>query len=93
MMIMAAMAIAYALGHYVDGSVIGALLLVNGCIAFHEDLRARKALSELIKQLQVMARVKRAGAWAEIPARLLVPGQAKHTRSLVFRFPSRPVPS
>jgi hypothetical protein len=43
----------------VNGAVIGILLLVNGCLAFNEDLRARKAMRELIKSLQIMVRVKR----------------------------------
>lgn len=43
----------------IDGSVIAVLLLVNGLLAFNEDLRARKAMRELMKSLQVMTRVKR----------------------------------
>jgi magnesium-transporting ATPase (P-type) len=46
----------------VDGTVIGVLLLVNGVLAFHEDLRARKAMRELMQSLQVMTRVKRSGS-------------------------------
>lgn len=54
--------------------MIGALLLVNGCLAFNEDLRARQAMRELVKSLQIMVRVKREGEWKERPARELVPG-------------------
>jgi len=73
-MIIVAMVIGFALGHNIEGGVVAGLLVINAIIAFHEDLRARKALAALMAKLQVMARVKRNDDWMEIPARELVPG-------------------
>jgi len=58
-MIIIAMIVAFALQKWPDGGVIGVLLLFNGCLAFNEDLRARRALQELMKSLQVMTRAMR----------------------------------
>jgi len=58
-MIEIAMGIAFGLGENINGGVIAALLFINGVISFNEDVRARKALGELVKKLQVVARAKR----------------------------------
>jgi len=87
-MIIIAMAIAFGLNHYVDGGVIAALLLINGCIAFHEDVKARRALAALMQKLQVIEKVKRDGEWMEIAAREIVPGdliRSTHTHTHTHR--------
>jgi len=80
-MIIIAMIVAFALQKWPDGGVIGVLLLFNGCLAFNEDLRARRALQELMKSLQVMTRAIREGEWKEIAARELVPGDLIRLRT------------
>lgn len=50
------------------------LLLVNGLMGFVEESKAGNAIEALKKSLAPMARVKRNGAWIELPSRELVPG-------------------
>ena len=61
-------------GHWDDLSLILSLLLINGVIGFWEEHKASNALDALKSQLALKARALREGAWHEIAARELVPG-------------------
>ncbi|MGH7142374.1 MAG: HAD-IC family P-type ATPase [Candidatus Saccharimonadales bacterium] len=67
-------------GNIFEGIVILALLLVNSIISITQRSRTDKALAQLRKTLQIMARVLRDGKWQEIPARELLPGDVVRLR-------------
>jgi H+-transporting ATPase len=56
------------LGEKVEALVIGGLLIVNATLSFVQEGRAQKALTLLRQQLRVMTRVRRDGAWLNLPA-------------------------
>jgi H+-transporting ATPase len=62
------------LGEYVEGSIIGALLVFNAVIGFFHESRAQSTIAALKSRLALNASVLRDGAWAIVPAAELVPG-------------------
>jgi H+-transporting ATPase len=63
-----------ALGEYVEGSIIGALLVFNTAIGFFHESRAQATIAALKSRLALKASVLRDGAWTIVPAAELVPG-------------------
>ena len=61
-------------GDLKDAIVIGVVVLLNATLGFFQEHRAEAALSALKKMLAPIARVRRDGHPAEIPAEALVPG-------------------
>jgi Ca2+-transporting ATPase len=61
-------------GEYIDALAITAILVLNAVLGFVQEFRAQKALDALKELSAPTARVVRAGAESEIPARELVPG-------------------
>ncbi len=57
-----------------DFVIIAVLLVINACIGFFQEHRAANALDALKAQLALKAHARRDGAWAEVEARELVPG-------------------
>jgi H+-transporting ATPase len=66
--------------HWADFGIILALLVMNALVGFWEEYQADTTIAALKSKLALQARVKRAGAWATIPARELVPGDLVHLR-------------
>jgi len=62
------------MGHWVDASVIMAVILVNTIIGFVQEGKAESALDAIRKMLSLTANVLRAGQRHEVPAEDLVPG-------------------
>ena len=62
------------LGEYIEGSIIGALLLFNTAIGFFHESRAQSTITALKSRLALKASVLRDGAWTIAPAAELVPG-------------------
>ena len=62
-----------ALGEYVEGSIIGVLLVFNTAIGFFHESRAQSTIAALKSRLALNASVLRDGAWTIIPAAELVP--------------------
>ncbi|MEA1951363.1 MAG: plasma-membrane proton-efflux P-type ATPase, partial [Planctomycetota bacterium] len=60
--------------HWLDFTIILVLLLFNAAIGFWEEFKASNALDALKSQLALKARVLRDGAWSEVEASGLVPG-------------------
>jgi H+-transporting ATPase len=60
--------------HWADFAIIFALLIVNALVGFWEEYQAGNTIAALKAKLALRARVKRDGAWKNIPARELVPG-------------------
>jgi len=62
------------LHEYVEAAVIAALLVFNAAIGFFQEGRAQATLAALKSRLALTASVMRDGAWRDIPATELVPG-------------------
>ena len=57
-----------------DFTVIASLLLINAGVGFWEEFKADNAIEALKQRLAPVARVRRNGAWCDLPAKELVPG-------------------
>lgn len=67
-------------GHWVDLAIIVILLVFNAVVGFWQEHQAANAVEALKKQLALRARVRRDGAWREIDATQLVPGDVVRVR-------------
>ncbi|HUC48079.1 MAG TPA: plasma-membrane proton-efflux P-type ATPase [Xanthobacteraceae bacterium] len=63
-----------ALRHWNDLAIILTMLFINAGVGFWQEFKADNAIALLKQRLALKARVKRDGAWQDIQARLLVPG-------------------
>ena len=63
-----------ALGEYVEGAIIGSLLIFNTALGFFHESRAQSTIAALKSRLALNASVMRDGAWTIFPAAELVPG-------------------
>lgn len=79
-MIEAAAVISIIIHHISDFFIISALLLMNAVVGFWQEHKADNAIELLKKRLAPTARVLRDGAWKEVPARELVPGDIVRVR-------------
>ena len=69
-----AIALQLSLGEYVEGSIIGALLVFNTALGFFHESRAQATIAALKSRLALNASVLRDGEWITLPAAELVPG-------------------
>lgn len=60
--------------HWADFAIISIMLLINAGVGFWEEFKADNAIAALKKTLALKARVLRDGAWHNIAAQELVPG-------------------
>ena len=72
--LIAALAISLAIGHWEDAVVIGIVLLVNAVIGFFQEYRAENAIAALMGLMSPRATVRRGGERADVPSAELVPG-------------------
>ncbi len=79
--LIAAAAVTAVLGHWIDTGVILAVVLVNAVIGFIQEGKAEQALEGIRKMLSAHAHVRRDGAWSEIEAEALVPGDIVRLKS------------
>jgi len=79
-MIEAAAILSLIVRDFVDFTIIMALLIFNALIGFLEEHKAANALAALKNQLALTARALRDGAWSEIEAAKLVPGDVIRLR-------------
>jgi len=79
-MIITAAVLSGVLHHWEGVAVITALLVLNAVVGFREEYQAGSVIEALKKTLALSALAKRGGAWAEIPARELVPGDVLRLR-------------
>ena len=70
-----------ALAHWVDTSVILAVVVINAIIGFVQEGRAESALEAIRNMLSLAAIVERGGRKTEIPAEDVVPGDIIHLQS------------
>ncbi len=66
--------------HWPDLIIIMVLLLFNALVGFWQEYQAGNAIDQLRKSLALKARARRDGAWREIDARELVPGDVVRLR-------------
>lgn len=79
-MIEVALGLSLAVRHWTDAGVIGALLAMNGFVAFTEEHQAANAIEALKERLATSARVQRDGDWVTVPVREVVPGDVMRVR-------------
>jgi len=79
-MIEAAAILSALIRHWDDFWIIGALLVLNAAVGFWHEYKADNAIEMLKQKLALKARVLRNGAWREIPAAELVPGDVIRMR-------------
>ncbi len=73
-MLEAAIVLELTLGKYAEASVIGALLVFNAALGYFQESHAQATLAALKSRLAMTASVRRDGAWANVPAAELAPG-------------------
>ena len=66
--------IAIAVEDYIDFAIIMAILIVNGYLGFHEELKSKASLDELTNKMEQKIAVLRDGVAENLLTRLLVPG-------------------
>jgi H+-transporting ATPase len=66
--------LAMAVEDYVDFAIIFAMVICNGYLGFHEELKAKASLEELTSKMEQKIAVLRDGKAAHLLTRLLVPG-------------------
>lgn len=66
--------VALAVGDYPDFAIILAMLVANGVLGFHEQLKAAESLAELTNKMEQKIPVLRDGKAEQMLTRLLVPG-------------------
>ena len=66
--------IAIAVEDYIDFAIIMAILIVNGYLGFHEELKSKASLDELTNKMEQKIAVLRDGVAEHLLTRLLVPG-------------------
>ncbi len=73
-MIEVALILSAVLRHWPDVIIVGVLLVFNAAVGFWQEHTAADAVAALKRQLALRATVRRDGAWTEIAAADLVPG-------------------
>ncbi len=68
-------------GYWIDTWVILGVVLINAIVGFVQEGRAEEALAGIRKMLSPRALVRRGGAWKEMDAHLLVPGDVVRLRA------------
>ena len=66
--------VSLAVRDYTDFGIILAMLLINACLGFHEEYKAKKSLDELSQQLESEVAVRRNGEALQLNVKELVPG-------------------
>lgn len=74
LLLVAAAALSFAFGEWVEGVAITAVILINAMIGFVTELRAVRSMEALQQLVSVSAKVRRGGHAQEIRAEELVPG-------------------
>lgn len=72
--LLAAMVVSFAIGHWQDAIVIGIVLVLNASVGFIQEFRAENAINSLMSLVAPLATVRRGGERRRIDSALLVPG-------------------
>jgi magnesium-transporting ATPase (P-type) len=79
--LLVAAAITALLGHFIDTGVILGVVLINAIIGFIQEGKAEQALQGIRRMLSARALLRRDGAWQDLPAEALVPGDLVRLKS------------
>ena len=79
-MLEATIILEFALGKWLDATIILAVLTLNTVLGIVQERRAEAAVDLLRSRLEVNARVLRDGTWTLLPASRVVPGDVIHIR-------------
>jgi H+-transporting ATPase len=79
-MIEVALVLSLLVRHWTDAIIIGALLAMNGLVAFVEEHQAANAIAALKQRLAASARALRDLTWVTVAVRELVPGDVVRIR-------------
>jgi len=71
--LLAASAVSFVIGAWIDASIIVAMVLLSVVINFIQTSRSKKAAESLRREVSLTATVLRDGEWREIPRREVVP--------------------
>lgn len=74
LLILLAAIVSIAVQDYPDFGIIMAMLVINACLGFHEEHKAKKSLDELSHQLESEVAVRRNGETLQLNVKELVPG-------------------
>ncbi|KAF8639443.1 hypothetical protein AX16_010298 [Volvariella volvacea WC 439] len=74
LVLVAALALSYGVGDYIEGSVIAAVIILNTTVGFFQEYRAEKTMDSLRQLSSPTAVVIRNGESIPIPAKNVVPG-------------------
>jgi magnesium-transporting ATPase (P-type) len=74
-LIIIALIISFGLGDWQDGIILLALLLINACLGFRDEMHAKKSLEELSGSLESEVTVVRGGESKALPVSELVTGK------------------
>jgi len=66
--------VSVVIGHFIDASVIGVIVILNAVIGFIQEYKAEAIIEKLRRSLMYKVMVLREGVRKEINSRLLVPG-------------------
>ena len=72
--LLASALVALAFGELEDGAVVLAVVVLNTLIGFAQEFRSGRAIAALSQLVAEPARVRRDGAWVELAAEQVVPG-------------------
>jgi Mg2+-importing ATPase len=73
-LLIAAVLLSMGLGEYTDAVIILVIVLISSCLGFWQEKGAAKAISELLKIVQIRCRMVRGGLEQELPLTQVVPG-------------------
>lgn len=73
-MLQAAVVLELVLGEYLEATIIAALLVFNAALGLFQESRAQATLTALKSRLALNSSVRRDGAWKNVAAAELVPG-------------------
>lgn len=76
--LVAAVIISLAVQHFIDATIIGAILLLNAAIGFFQEVRAERAMQSIRSLAVAEARVLRAGYIVVCSAKDIIPGDIIH---------------
>ncbi len=74
LVLLAATLLSGLLGEYIDAIAIIAIVILNGCLGFFQEVKAEKSLQALKELSAPKAFVLRSGKWVKIPSREIVVG-------------------
>lgn len=78
LLLLAVVGVSLAIGHILDGLIIGVIVLLNSTIGFTQEFKAEKAMRSIRELSAPEAKVLRDGKTTSIKARELVPGDIVH---------------